>query len=315
MGNDVGIVAERIRGVESRLTEVYNFCPPTKTHFKSQEVRDAYRDFWGTYFASFGVGPERFAGRRVLDLGCGSCEKATFYHDWGAQVTGVDLTPEVLRLAREVIGPRDIRLIQSSLFDVQLDQQYDIVIVDGVCFITADSLAALRKAVSYLAPGGVLIFSVANVWGSFWWFRLARLLTGVLGGRDFHKRASWGSRLFRWTRSSQEGTEDNSQFYRSEQSWKYDWFGPPVYYLHSPGELRRWIISLGMKHVGSTPSLVSKDSPQNRAARAFRRIFGNGPFLIQSYWLLNRAPNMAYVAAVKPEGSPAEAPGPFLAQT
>jgi hypothetical protein len=51
------------------------------------------------------------------------------------------------------------------------------------------------------------------------------------------------------------------ELYGSEQSWKYDWFGPPVYHLHSPGELRHWVPALGLQHLGSTPSLLSKDAP------------------------------------------------------
>ena len=304
------------RAVESRLREVYNFCPPTKTYFKSEESWREYRSFWGEFFRRFGVAPELFEGRRILDIGCGSCEKACFYHDWGGSVTGVDLTPQVLEIARSTIGNRDIRLIQSSLFDLDSGGGYDVVIVDGVSFITADTRTALQKAVEQLAPGGVLVFSVANVWGTFWWFRLARFVTNLLGGEDFHGRAKWGRRLFLWTRKSEEGTEDNSQFYRSEQSWAYDWFGPPAYHLHSPRELRHWLKDLGLKHLGSTPSIVSKDQPSNWAARFFRKIFGTGPFLIQIYWLLNGEPNMAYVAAVKNAGDSAHSlAGGLPAQT
>src|SRR5437762_14099185 len=43
------------------------------------------------------------------------------------------------------------------------------------------------------------------------------------------------------TRKSQESTEESGQFYRSERSWAYDWFGPPAYHLHSPVELHRWL--------------------------------------------------------------------------
>jgi SAM-dependent methyltransferase len=290
---------DSFRAVENRLLEVYSYCPPTKTFFRSEEVREEYRKFWGEFFRSFGIGPERFSGRRVLDIGCGSCEKACFYHDWGGIVTGVDLTPEVLKLARDVIGNREIQLIRSSLFDLPV-QNYDIVIVDGVSFITADTLAALRQAVEQLAAGGVLVFSIANTWGTFWWFRFARFLTKLLGGSNFHRRAKWGRRLFLWTRRSQEGAEDTCQFYRSERSWAYDWFGPPAYHLHSPRDLARWLQALGLQHIGSLPSIYSKDSPRTWAARLFRKLSGNGPFLMSIYWLLNCEPNMAYVAAVKP---------------
>ena len=291
--------ATELREVERELASVYQHCPPTRTFFASDQARLDYRTMWGEFFRSVGVPPESFAGRRILDVGCGSGEKASFYHDWGGRVTGIDLTPRVLELARETVGSRDVELLNMSLFDLQRPGEYDIAIVDGVSFITADTFEALRTVTAQLKPGGILLFSMTNVWGSFWWFRFARLATDVLGGRDFQKRAAWGRRLFLRTRESQEGTSETSPFYRSESSWAYDWFGPPRYYLHSPSELRRWLTRLGLEHLGSSPSLLVKDPPATRLARMVRAIAGSGAAAMDWYWLVNRAPNMAYVAATR----------------
>jgi 2-polyprenyl-3-methyl-5-hydroxy-6-metoxy-1,4-benzoquinol methylase len=285
--------------VEHDLLEVYQHCPPTRTFYSSERARLDYRKMWGEFLASFGVPPHSFEGRRVLDVGCGSGEKASFYSDWGARVTGIDLTPRVLELARDTVGSRPVELLNLSLFDLNRPGEYDIAIVDGVSFLTADTFEALKKVTAQLKPGGVLVFSVTNVWGTFWWFRLARFATNLLGGKDFHSRAAWGRRLFLWTRESQEGTAETSPFYRNEQSWAYDWFGPPRYYLHSPSQLRRWLVQLELEHLGSSPSLMSKDSPRTRLGRLLYSITGIGATAIDWYWLVNRAPNMAYVAATK----------------
>jgi SAM-dependent methyltransferase len=283
--------------VERDLLKVYQFCPPTRTHFTSDQARVDYKKMWGEFFGAIGVPPEAFAGRRVLDVGCGSGEKTSFYHDWGGRVTGIDLTPRVLELARETLGGRDVELINTSLFEFNRPGEYDIAVIDGVSFITANTFQALEAVVRQLKPGGTLVFSITNAWGSFWWFRLARLLTGALGGGDFHARARWGRRLFLWTRRSQEGVAETSPFYRTNESWAYDWFGPPRYYLHSPAELQQWIERLGLEHIGSVPALFMKAPPVGSKARRFLGLTGQGANGMSIYWLLNNAPNMAYVAA------------------
>jgi len=289
-----------LREIETELQQVYNHCPPTRTQFASAAARDEYQRFWGSFFTRIGVSPEQFAGARVLDAGCGSCEKAAFYHDWGGRVTGVDVTAAVLEHGRQTLGNRDVELIQSSLFDFDRPGYYDIAIIDGVSFVTADTFRALDAVTRQLKPGGTLIFSLTNVWGHFWWFRFARIITRMLGGNDFHRRAWWGRRLFLWTRQQQEGTDSKAGFFRSEDSWAYDWFGPPAYHLHSPAEVRRWLASRGLTHLGSVPGLEEKDAATGATARALQSLTGRGATAMSWYWLANRAPNMVYIAARRP---------------
>jgi 2-polyprenyl-3-methyl-5-hydroxy-6-metoxy-1,4-benzoquinol methylase len=287
--------------IENITKEVYNFCQPTRMYYLSEKAKEEYKKWWGDFFTQLGIKPDDFSGLRVLDIGCGSCEKASFYHDWGANVTGLDMTEHVLSLAKKVIGKRDIELIQNSIFDFHSDEQFDLIISDGVFHITSDTFAALKTTLVHLRIGGYLIFSLTNEYGRFWWFRYARLLTRILGGRNFHRRARWGKRLFRWVRHKEEGTENTSQVFRSENSWAYDWFGIPISRSHSPSEVYQWLSQLGLEHYKSIPSIISKENPRNRIARLFRRIFGNGIFMLNFYWLINKEPNMMYICAVKKE--------------
>src|SRR5437867_3585103 len=88
------IMQARERKVEQLVRDVYNYCPPTETHYHG-DGRRQYERVWGSFLESIGVPPAAFRSRRVLDVGCGSCEKAAFYADWGGRVTGLEMTPEV----------------------------------------------------------------------------------------------------------------------------------------------------------------------------------------------------------------------------
>src|SRR5262249_60283038 len=103
---------------------------------------------------------------------------------------------------------RRIRLVEGSLFETDLGEQFDIVISDGVLHHTYDTRAALGWCAERVKSGGVLIFGLVNVWGRFWWFKVARAATRLLGGGDYHARARWGRRLFEGWRGRQEGTDE-----------------------------------------------------------------------------------------------------------
>src|SRR5206468_7565948 len=115
------------RSVELRVREVYSVCSPTNTHY-SEDGRRQYVSGWAGFMESLGLPASAFNGRRVLDVGCGSCEKASMYADWGASVTGLEMTGPVVALAREVIGERHVTLVNTSLFDFAPSTPYDIVI-------------------------------------------------------------------------------------------------------------------------------------------------------------------------------------------
>lgn len=290
---------EKTKQVENKTQEVYNFCPPTKTHYASDKAREYYKNEWGKLFTELGFTPTRFQGLQLLDVGCGSCEKATFYCEWGANVTGIDATNSVLKLAQDVIGTRNIKLIQTSLFDFKPEEKFDLIISDGVLHCTANTFEALQTITQHLKPEGHIIISLINVRGSLWWFPIARFITRLLGGSDFHKRANWGKRLFRWTRKVQEGTEQDALFFRSEDSWAYDWFAIPRWNQHSPAEIVKWLNRLGLEHVKSLPSITEMENPKNSYARLFKKLLGGSRSLIGLYWLINYESNTMYFHAVK----------------
>jgi SAM-dependent methyltransferase len=94
------------------------------------------------------------AGRRVLDVACGTGVVARLVADTAASVTGVDVNPAMLALAglesrvTWVQGDAVALPLTDGAFDVALCQQ-------GLQF-TSDPAAALRELRRVLSPDGVL---------------------------------------------------------------------------------------------------------------------------------------------------------------
>lgn len=96
-----------------------------------------------------GVGP----GTRLLDIACGSGYAAALAAARGAEVTGVDVTPALLEIARErtpngtfLEGEMDALPLPASRFDV-------VTCVNGFQF-ALDPPTAFAEAARVLVPGG-----------------------------------------------------------------------------------------------------------------------------------------------------------------
>lgn len=91
----------------------------------------------------------------LLDLGCGGGHNDFFFQQH-FQVTGVDLSPEMLELARQ-LNPR-VTYQLGDMRTVRLGQLFDVVIIaDSIDYMLdeGDLLAAFRSAYQHLKPGGI----------------------------------------------------------------------------------------------------------------------------------------------------------------
>jgi ubiquinone/menaquinone biosynthesis C-methylase UbiE len=101
------------------------------------------------------------AGRRILDVGCGSGPLFAALRDRGAIVTGFDASAGMLKLARRRLGP-DAELQLADL-DSPLpfaDGAFDDVVGSLVLHYLEDWTAALAELRRVLRVGGRLIVSV-----------------------------------------------------------------------------------------------------------------------------------------------------------
>jgi SAM-dependent methyltransferase len=106
-------------------------------------------------------------GSRLLDAGCGSGQFALALAERGALVTGVDLSPEMIRLARDNaarLGEQvPVRWIEGTVDDVPLPSgSMDAIHARMVLPFVPDIPEALREFRRVLRPGGRLLASTAG---------------------------------------------------------------------------------------------------------------------------------------------------------
>ena len=106
----------------------------------------------------------QFAGRRVLDVGCGNGYVLSKYAQHSARTFGVDLTRTAINLTRrrfELAGLPEPRLIEASAERLPFPSNtFDAVSSVGVVHQTPDDAGAIRELIRVLRPGGRLMVMV-----------------------------------------------------------------------------------------------------------------------------------------------------------
>ena len=154
---------------------VDSYAPAMTPRDELQEIRD----LWDSEAASFDEAADhglrddtvRAAWRellldalppapaRVADLGCGTGTLSLLLAEEGYAVDGVDVSPEMVRLAKEKAAGRDgVRFTEADASAPPLDpHSYDVVLCRHVLWAMPDPAATLRRWIDLLAPGGRLL--------------------------------------------------------------------------------------------------------------------------------------------------------------
>jgi SAM-dependent methyltransferase len=106
-----------------------------------------------------------YRGRSVLEVGCGAGVDLARFAKGGAEVTGADLAPSAIELARANFSQQGLR----GRFEVAdgehlpfPDNSFDLVYAHGVVQYTADPRQLVEECRRVLKPGGEAVFQVYN---------------------------------------------------------------------------------------------------------------------------------------------------------
>lgn len=106
------------------------------------------------------------APARVADLGCGTATLSVLLAEHGYAVDGVDLSPEMVRLARAKTGDLPVTLAEGDASAPALPvASYEVVLCRHVLWALPDPVEALRRWAELLVPDGRMVL-VEGSWST-----------------------------------------------------------------------------------------------------------------------------------------------------
>jgi predicted TPR repeat methyltransferase len=159
--------------IEHLLVALKDETPPPRA--SDRAIQQIYKDFAKSYeermLQDLGYkGPERLkdsiraaigerTGLDVLDLGCGSGLSGTALKPFAAELTGVDLSPEMLEIARKrnIYDRLEVGEITAWLANTQ--KRFDIIASLDCLIYFGDLFPVVSAAAQRMKPGGVMFLS------------------------------------------------------------------------------------------------------------------------------------------------------------
>jgi SAM-dependent methyltransferase len=108
---------------------------------------------------------DEYRGKAVLEVGCGAGTDLVRFARGGAIVTGVDIAPSAIELARRNFEQQglaaDLRVADGETLPFP-DGSFDLVYAHGVVQYTSHPARLVAECHRVLAPGGEAVFQVYN---------------------------------------------------------------------------------------------------------------------------------------------------------
>lgn len=102
-----------------------------------------------------------YKDRVICDVGCGCGRNMLFASEYASKLIGVDLSEESLGFAKKFVQSENMELKIGNNLEIPLESNFsDLVISDGVCHHTGDTVGAFKECVRILKPGGKLYLAV-----------------------------------------------------------------------------------------------------------------------------------------------------------
>lgn len=188
-----------------------------------------------------------YAGRTVLDAGCGHGRYLRAFADLGAEVVGLDIGRGPEEAGVPLDDPR-IAVVQGSVLQAPFrDASFDLVFSDGVIHHTPDAHAAYLELARLVKPGGALYIWVYPREGALREavFGAARAVTTRLPGIGVRLVSFMLAPLTIGVRSY-SGTRFGRATWGECAQVVHDWLAPPIQTHHTWAEVAGWAAEAGL---------------------------------------------------------------------
>lgn len=235
------------------------------------------------------IPPEEFAGKRVLDAGCGMGRYAAVALGLGAEVVAVDMSESLLRVAESARTNPKLHPVEGDLLHPPFKREiFDIVYSQGVLHHTTDTHAAFQAVAALVRSEGLLSVWLYGKAGSYEDFATNPIRTDR-GWICEHRRLAWWIVLVRHVLSDglrvlttrlpvpvtyalcypltilgavpgfRYLTFSLDPDFQARLIENFDWISPPHQWHHTKEELSRWFEEEGFAPLQLLPhGLVPK---------------------------------------------------------
>lgn len=167
-------------------------------HYENSKLADIYdldspwsidRDFYLSLADS--------STQTILDLGCGTGLLCNAYAERNHDVTGVDPSAAMLKVARQKPHANKIEWVESVAQEFKSNKRFDVIIMTGHAFQVLledrDVQLTIEAMRDHLKPDGLIVFESRNPainWASAWNYEMVLQLPSgvqVIESRRFHK--------------------------------------------------------------------------------------------------------------------------------
>lgn len=232
-----------------------------------------------------GLGPEDFAGKFVLDVGCGMGRYAEVITRWGGYIVGIDLSRAV-EAANRNLADRNAIVMQADVFKLPFaPESFDMIYSLGVLHHTPDCEKAFKQLPGLLKPGGQIAIWLYSAYNP--WYRASdfyRKYTRKMSQKGLHRLCKIAvpfytvdnairkvpliGRLISGTmRMVLPVAQDPDPEWRVLDT--FDWYSPWYQSKHTYEEVFRWFESCGLEdlHVANVPVSVRGTKPPVSSSR------------------------------------------------
>lgn len=111
--------------------------------------------------AAIASGAELGPGRAALELGCGTGQFTVEFSQTGADLTAIDISPDLLEKARQRPRAAAVKWMLGRFESAGIEGPFDAVIGSSVLH-HLDVVPSLRRIAELLRPGGTMCFAEPN---------------------------------------------------------------------------------------------------------------------------------------------------------